>query len=29
MAVKPIPDGYRSITPYLSIQGAADAIVFI
>jgi PhnB protein len=25
-AVKPIPDGYRSITPYLSITGAAKAI---
>jgi len=28
MAVKPIPDGYRSITPYLSIKGAAEAIAF-
>lgn len=27
-AVKPIPDGYRSITPYLSLKGAADAIEF-
>ena len=26
--VKPIPDGYHSITPYLSIKGAADAIDF-
>jgi PhnB protein len=26
--VQPIPDGYRSITPYLSIQGAAAAIEF-
>jgi PhnB protein len=26
--VKPIPDGYHSVTPYLSIQGAADAIAF-
>ena len=26
--VKPIPDGYRSITPYLSVQGAAAAIEF-
>ena len=26
--VKPIPDGYRSITPYLSIAGAAAAIDF-
>jgi len=27
-AAKPIPDGYRSITPYLSLKGAADAIEF-
>lgn len=26
--VKPIPDGYSTITPYLSIKGAADAIEF-
>ena len=26
--VKPIPDGYHSITPYLIIKGAADAITF-
>ncbi len=26
--VKPIPDGYHSVTPYLSIKGAADAIEF-
>jgi PhnB protein len=26
--VKPIPDGYHSVTPYLSIRGAADAIEF-
>ena len=26
--VKPIPDGYRTITPYLSIKGAANAIDF-
>jgi PhnB protein len=26
--VKPIPDGYHSVTPYLSIQGAAAAIDF-
>ena len=25
---KPIPDGYHSVTPYLSITGAADAIAF-
>ena len=28
MAIKPIPDGYHSVTPYLSIQGAAEAIEF-
>jgi PhnB protein len=27
-AVKPIPDGYHSVTPYLSIKGAAKAIEF-
>jgi PhnB protein len=26
--VKPIPDGYHAVTPYLSIKGAADAIEF-
>lgn len=26
--VKPIPDGYHSVTPYLVIDGAADAIEF-
>ncbi len=26
--VKPIPDGYHSVTPYLSIRGAAEAIDF-
>jgi PhnB protein len=25
---KPIPDGYHSVTPYLVIKGAADAIEF-
>jgi len=25
---KPVPDGYHSVTPYLSIRGAADAIAF-
>lgn len=25
---KPIPDGYHSVTPYLSIRGASDAIAF-
>lgn len=28
MTVKPIPDGYHSATPYLSIKGAAAAIEF-
>ncbi|WP_250459838.1 VOC family protein [Microbulbifer litoralis] len=28
MAVKPIPDGYHSVTPYLCIRGAARAIEF-
>ncbi len=27
-AVKPIPDGYHSVTPYLIIRGAADALEF-
>jgi PhnB protein len=26
--VKPIPDGYHSLTPYLYVKGAADAIEF-
>jgi PhnB protein len=26
--VKPIPDGYHSLTPYISIKGAAKAIEF-
>ena len=26
--VKPIPPGYRSVTPYLSVKGAANAIAF-
>jgi PhnB protein len=26
MAVKPIPEGYHSVTPYLIIDGAAEAI---
>jgi len=26
--VKPIPDGYRSVTPYMIIKGAAQAIEF-
>jgi len=28
MSVKPIPDGYHSATPYLIIDGVADAIEF-
>ena len=28
MAVKPIPDGYHSITPYLVVNGAAKVIEF-
>jgi len=28
MAVKPIPEGYHSVTPYLVVQGAAEAIRF-
>lgn len=28
MAVKPIPEGYRSLTPYLIVKGAAAAIDF-
>jgi PhnB protein len=28
MPVKPIPDGYHSVTPYLYIKGAANAIEF-
>ena len=28
MAVKAVPDGYSSVTPYLIVKGAADAIEF-
>lgn len=28
MAVKPVPDGYHSVTPYLIVDGAARAIDF-
>lgn len=28
MSVKPIPDGYHSVTPYLIVKGASDAIDF-
>src|ERR1700691_1265474 len=26
--VKAIPDGYQTLTPYLSVKGASDAIAF-
>ena len=29
MAVKPIPDGYHSVTPYLIVKGAAQLIDFL
>jgi uncharacterized glyoxalase superfamily protein PhnB len=29
MAVKPIPDGYHSVTPYLVVQGADKLIDFL
>ncbi|NJN85840.1 MAG: VOC family protein [Leptolyngbyaceae cyanobacterium SL_7_1] len=28
MAVKPVPDGYQTVTPYLAVQEAARAIEF-
>jgi PhnB protein len=28
MSVKPIPDGYHSVTPYLIVSGAAEAIAY-
>ena len=28
MSVKPIPDGYHSVTPYLIVKGAAAALAF-
>ena len=28
MAVNPIPDGYRTVTPYLIVKGAAEALAF-
>jgi PhnB protein len=28
MTVKPIPDGYHAVTPYLIVKGAADALDF-
>ena len=29
MAVKPIPDGYHTITPYVTLNGAAKAMDFL
>lgn len=29
MAVKPIPDGYHTLTPVLTVQGAAKLIEFL
>jgi len=29
MAVKPIPDGYHTVTPYLTVRGAAKVIDFL
>jgi PhnB protein len=29
MAVKPIPDGYHTITPYLMVEGASSLIEFL
>ena len=29
MAIKPIPDGYHTVTPYLVVQGAANLIEFL
>jgi PhnB protein len=29
MAVKPIPDGYHAVTPYLTVKGAAKLLDFI
>jgi PhnB protein len=28
MTVNPIPEGYRRVTPYLTVDGASDAIAF-
>jgi PhnB protein len=28
MAIKPIPEGYHTVTPYLSVDGAAQAIEY-
>ena len=29
MAVKPIPEGYHTVTPYLVVRGAAKTIDFL
>jgi PhnB protein len=29
MAVKPIPDGYHTVTPYLTVEGASSLIEFL
>jgi hypothetical protein len=29
MTVKPIPDGFHTITPYLTVRGAAEVIDFL
>jgi PhnB protein len=29
MAAKPIPDGYRTVTPYLSVRGVARLVDFV
>ena len=28
MSVKPVPDGYHTVTPYMTIKGAAEALEF-
>lgn len=29
MAVKPIPEGYHSVTPYLAVEGAHKLLEFV
>ncbi len=29
MAVNPIPEGYRTVTPYLVVEGAANVLEFV
>ena len=29
MAVKPVPDGYHSVTPFLNVKGVANLIDFL